>query len=141
MTSTSTVSTTCRTPGRTGRKNHPTSFQYVGPFQANGEPYPQIQFETDVAASEILCNTATGAGCTAPPIGAKFYPFWSLSPQSSAARVALTRCVWNFGNVLPTTTQTFGKDAQYGTPDVARFGGTLTSPSSPTRSSKAAANG
>jgi hypothetical protein len=109
-----------------GTANHPTSFQYVGPFQGNGRPYQKIQFETDVAASEILCNTATGAGCTAPPIGAKFYPFWSFSPSSSVLG-AFTRCVWNFGNVLPTTTQTFGKDAQYGTPDVARFGGTLAS--------------
>jgi hypothetical protein len=37
-------------------------------------------------------------------------------------------CTWNFGNVLPVTRNTFGKTAQYGTPDVARFGGTLTSP-------------
>jgi hypothetical protein len=109
-----------------GTANHPTSFQYVGPFQGNGRPYQKIQFETDVAASEILCNTATGAGCTAPPIGAKFYPFWSFSPSSSALG-AFTRCVWNFGNVLPTTTQTFGKDAQYGTPNVARFAGTIIS--------------
>jgi len=35
---------------------------------------PQIQFETDVAASENLCNVDTGAGCAAPPIGAKVYP-------------------------------------------------------------------
>ena len=38
-------------------------------------------------------------------------------------------CVWNFGNVLPNmTTQAFGKDAEYGTPDVARYGGTIISP-------------
>ena len=37
--------------------------------------------------------------------------------------------MWNFGNVLPgVTKRTFGKDAQYGVPDVARFGGTNTSP-------------
>jgi hypothetical protein len=36
-------------------------------------------------------------------------------------------CVWNYGNVIPGTVKTFGKDAQYGTPDVARFGGTSTS--------------
>jgi len=73
---------------------------------------------------------ATGAGCTAPPIGAKFYPFWSLS----FSRLALgrqTSCAWNFGNVLPHTLQTFGKDAQYGTPDVARFAGTIISPVQP----------
>ena len=37
-------------------------------------------------------------------------------------------CEWNFGNVLPRTFKTFGKDAQYGTPDLAIFGGTSTSP-------------
>ena len=109
-----------------GTRNHPTSFQYVGPFQASGKPYPQIQFETDVAASENLCNIATGAGCTAPPTGAQFYPFWSLSPSSSLLGL-FSKCVWNFGNVLPTTIQTFGKDAQYGTPNVARFAGTIIS--------------
>jgi hypothetical protein len=110
-----------------GSANHPTAFQYAGPFQANGKTYPQIQFETDLAASEALCNTQTGVGCTAPPIGAQFYPFWSLSPHPSALGSHVTSCVWNFGNVLPRTFQTFGKDAQYGTPDVARFGGTIIS--------------
>ena len=86
-----------------GTRNHPTAFQYAGPFQASGKPYPQIQFETDVGGSEALCNTATGVGCTVPPTGAKFYPFWSLSPQSSAVGSHLTSCVWNFGNVLPST--------------------------------------
>ena len=116
-----------------GTKNHPQSFEYIGPFQASGHPYPTIQYETDIAGSEILCNTATGAGCTAPPIGANFYPFWSLGSvtglggHSAAKGSSLGPCVWNFGNVLPTTRHTFGKDAQYGTPDVARYGGTLTS--------------
>jgi hypothetical protein len=110
-----------------GTRNHPTAFQYAGPFQANGRPYPQIQFETNVGASEILCDVATGNGCTVPPQGAKFYPFWSLSPQPSALGSHLTSCVWNFGNVLPRTFRTFGKDAQYGVPNVARFAGTSTS--------------
>ena len=74
-----------------------------------------------------LCNLTTGAGCTQPPIGSEFYPFWSLSPTSSALGSFSSRCVWNFGNVLPTTLKAFGKDAQYGTPDVARFAGTSTS--------------
>jgi hypothetical protein len=107
-----------------GTSSHPTAFQYVGPFQANGQPYPQIQFETDIGGSSNLCDTATGAGCTAPPISAKFYPFWSLSPTASLLG---TSCVWNFGNVLPQTIKTFGGDAQYGTPDVARYGGTIIS--------------
>jgi hypothetical protein len=111
-----------------GTRNHPTAFEYAGPFQASGKPYPQIQFETNVGASEILCDTATGNGCTVPPQGSKFYPFWSLSPLFPALGSHVTACVWNFGNVLPHTSNTFGKDAQYGTPNVARFAGTSTSP-------------
>ncbi|MGH3194608.1 MAG: hypothetical protein ACRDNT_01475 [Streptosporangiaceae bacterium] len=114
-----------------GSPNHPTSFQYVGPF-TNGHTYPQLQFETDVAGSENLCTTATGAGCTAPPIGAKFYPFWSLSPSLLAvASTHQTACAWTFGNRLPNTFKTFGGDAQYGTPNVARYGGTIISPVEP----------
>jgi hypothetical protein len=110
-----------------GTRNHPTAFQYVGPFQRNGNPYPQIQFESNVGGSSALCDVATGTGCTQPPIGSKFYPFWSMSPTFSALGSFSIRCVWNFGNVLPTTIQTFDKDAQYGTPNVARFAGTSTS--------------
>jgi len=110
-----------------GTRSHPTAFEYAGPFQANGKPYPKIQFETNVGASEILCDTGTGAGCTAPPQGSKFYPFWSLSQKHAVFGSLQSLCVWNFGNVLPTTFKDFGKDAQYGTPNVARFAGTSTS--------------
>jgi uncharacterized membrane protein len=111
-----------------GSRNHPSAYEYLGPFQASGKPYPQIQFESNVGASEILCDTATGAGCTVPPQGSDFYPFWSLVPPHSALGSHKNLCLWTFGNVLPDTLQTFGKDAQYGTPDVARFAGTSTSP-------------
>ncbi|HUY51078.1 MAG TPA: hypothetical protein VMV92_36150 [Streptosporangiaceae bacterium] len=105
-----------------GSPNHPTSFAYMGPF-SHGRSYPNIQFETDVAGSENNCDIATGTGCTAPPAGARFYPFWSLGHGSGAG------CVWNFGdNIAGQTVRNFGGDAQYGTPDIARFGGTLTSP-------------
>jgi hypothetical protein len=106
-----------------GSRNHPTAFQYLGPFQANGKPYPQIQFESDIGGSSFLCNTSTGVGCTVPPISANFYPFWSLSPSYSGISRG-TACVWNFGNVLPNTFKTFGKDAQYGSPDLSWYGGT-----------------
>ncbi len=110
-----------------GTRNHPTAFQYAGPFQRNGKPYPQIQFESDIGGSSALCNVATGAGCTVAPIGAQFYPFWSLSAQINPLGVRTTQCAWNFGNVIPGTVKTFGKDAQYGTPNVARYGGTIIS--------------
>ncbi len=118
-----------------GSPNFPTTFQYAGPFTVGGHTYPTVQYETDVGGSSNLCNVGTGAGCTVPPISAKFYPFWSLGPlatfgdrtaqASFASRAA--GCVWNFGNDQPRTVTDFGKDAQYGTPDVARYGGTIIS--------------
>ncbi len=108
-----------------GSPNFPTTFQYAGPFTASGQSYPQVQFETDAGGSEALCNTSTGANCTAPPLGAQFYPFWSLGSGKLAS--AGTACLWNFGNDEPTTLADFGRDGQYGVPDVARYGGTLTS--------------
>ncbi len=60
----------------------------------------------------------------APPLGAAFYPFWSLTNQSASGA-----CVWNFGNdIANVTTNDFGKDAQYGAPNVARYAGTVISP-------------
>jgi len=114
-----------------GSANHPTSFAYIGPFDAAGKTYPKIQFETDAPGSEFLCNTTTGANCVVKPLGSNFYPFWSLNNTQhlQGVRTPSRACVWNFGNVLPgVTKQTFGKDAQYGSSDVARFGGTNTSP-------------
>ena len=110
-----------------GGPNHPTAFQYAGPFQANGRPYPQVQFESDVGGSSALCNVATGDGCTVAPIGSQFYPYWSLSPQGNALGSHATACVWNFGKNLPNTVNDLGKDAQYGVPNVARYGGTIIS--------------
>jgi len=110
-----------------GSSNFPTSFRYIGPF-TNGHTYPNIQFETDAAASEALCHVGTGVGCTAPPISAKFYPYWTLTSTGRAQG----QCVWNFGaDIAGVTTNDFGKAAEYGTLDVARFGGTLTSPVTP----------
>ena len=66
-----------------------------------------------------------------PPAGAKFYPFWTLTSKEKIKGFRLPKgtCIWNFGNVIPgVTTQNFGKDAQYGQPDLAIFGGTSTSP-------------
>jgi len=114
-----------------GGPNHPTAFQYAGPFQRNGLPYPQVQFESDIGGSSALCDVATGEGCTVAPIGAQFYPYWSLSSQFNALGSHTAACVWNFGKNLPNTVNDLGKDAQYGTPDVARFGGTIISAPAP----------
>jgi hypothetical protein len=113
-----------------GSSDHPTVVQYAGPFMANGHPYPTVQFETDVAGSEFLCNTTTGTNCDVKPLGSKFYPFYSLNDTQTFKGLTTPAgaCVWNFGDVVKgVTTQTFGKDAEYGTPDVARYGGTVIS--------------
>jgi hypothetical protein len=112
-----------------GSPNFPESFRYVGPF-TRGHAYSRLQFETDIGGSEQLCNVANGRHCTAPPIGARFYPFWSLT--RSQLMPGLVRrhgaCVWNFGNTNPGVTKyAFGRDRQYGKPNTARYGGTLIS--------------
>jgi hypothetical protein len=113
-----------------GSANFPQSFEYWGPF-SNGKSYANVQYETNAPASEQLCNVSTGVGCVVPPIGApgKFYPFWSLTNKLALKGVTgKGACLWEFGNdIKGVTTHDFGKDAQYGTPDLARFGGTTIS--------------
>jgi hypothetical protein len=108
-----------------GGSNHPTAFQYVGPFQANGSPYPTIQFESDIGGSSALCNVSTGLGCVVPPISAKFYPYWTLTKNPGAAPG--TNCSWSFGGSLPNTARNFGGDAEYGSADLSRYAGTIIS--------------
>jgi hypothetical protein len=72
-----------------------------------GHRYPNLQFETDLPASEITtCQPGSLSGCTAPPPNSpgNFYPYWTQ------ARVG-GQCVWEFGNM--TNGRTFGKDHQY----------------------------
>ncbi len=116
-----------------GSPNVPTSIRYAGPFDAAGQTYPEVQFETDVAGSEFLCNVFNGNNCDAPPLGAKFYPFWTITKKKGQAvghgLFPVGACTWNFGNFIKgVTTRDFGKDAQYGAPDLARYAGTLISP-------------
>ena len=99
------------------RSNNATSLAFTAPrFAANGShhyngTYPIMQFETDVPASEATCNFNNGTGCTVP-----------LQERSStpsiAWRIRGTRCVFLFGNMTHDV-NTFGKDAQYGTPNLA----------------------
>jgi hypothetical protein len=115
-----------------GSSTYPTSFNYVGPFDAGGNAYPQIQFETGGEGEEQSCAFSTGQGCTIPAAGAAFYPFWTLaSPSTTAAQLPTSsgQCVWNFGNTIAgQTTDGLGGTGQYGHSDVSWFAGTLTSP-------------
>jgi hypothetical protein len=117
-----------------GSGGHPTPFSYIGPFTGSGNvPFPTVQFETNVGASEIFCDVGTGDGCTAVPAGAAFYPFWTLgkvagTPINPPDQSQRHTCGWSFGNdVRGATVNDFGGAAQYGVPDVSFFGGTLSS--------------
>jgi len=118
-----------------GTSSTPTSFRYVGPFDSAGHTYPQVQFETDAPASAFLCNVFTGNNCQAPPLAANFYPYFTMTNKAGQGVGSLFpagTCVWNFGNTIQNvTTMDFGKTAQYGTPAIDLFGGTLISTPAP----------
>lgn len=110
-----------------GTRNNATSLQ-IGSIFGNGmgpvsaargtsnykDTYPAFQLETDILASESTC-TPTGAGCTVPPPGAAFYPFYAQS----------SNCTFTFGNdIRGATVNDFGRDVQYGTPNLPWFFGT-----------------
>jgi hypothetical protein len=84
------------------------------------KPFPQMQFETDVLASESTCKPS-GHGCTVPPQGAAFYPFFAKSGTGDD-------CSFTFGNdIAGSTVNDYGKDAQYGSPNLPWFFGTASS--------------
>jgi hypothetical protein len=103
-----------------GTTHNATSLKFTAPLSAamgssnHKTPYPILQYETDVLASESSCQP-DGSGCTVPPPGAQFYPFYSVSSEGG--------CVFEFGN-LTHDVNDFGKDAQYGTPNLPWFFGT-----------------
>ncbi|HYX76097.1 MAG TPA: hypothetical protein VE757_02875, partial [Gaiellaceae bacterium] len=83
------------------QKLHPEPVVFTSPT-TNGHQYPTIQFEADLGAIESTCNTVTGAGCTNPPPGAAFYPFFSTRSDGGA-------CAWQEGgNFIPGTVNNFG---------------------------------
>ena len=87
--------------------------------------YPIMQFETGVGASEATC-TSNGTGCGVPPPAsnvpgasypaAQFYPFYSVADQGGNG------CIFLFGNNTHGVND-FGKDAQYGAPNLPWFFG------------------
>jgi hypothetical protein len=100
-------------PTSTTAGQFPAAFAQAQPT-SSGRRYPQVQFETDLSATEDGCNTTTGAGCVVPPPGpGHFYPYWTLAEDSLG-------CTWQFGNVR--TGEIFGGDSQYGAVDPTSMG-------------------
>lgn len=102
-----------------GSSNHPRplGIGYGGPNSLTSSgfagSYASMQFETDIPYTESACNPFTGSGCTVPPSGAAFYPFYSQGSNAST-------CFFIFGNdVAGIASNDFGKDAQYGSSNSA----------------------
>ena len=108
-------------PNQTTPNGFPSPFRQQQP-STDGQPYRQIQFQTDAVASEATCQPS-GAGCAVPAPGSpgNFYPHWTLANPGGS-------CRWEFGNM--TNGMSFGGTAQYGSPS-AWFFGTLEGPIMP----------
>ncbi len=124
-----------------GTRNNATSAQFSAPRSAAfgshdyNTQFPILQWETDVLASEKSCQR-DGTGCTVPPAGANFYPFFSVSGQhgdnastqvnTAGERNGDNSCAFEFGNMTHDVNN-FGQDAQYGTSNLPWFFGTASS--------------
>ena len=79
-----------------------------------------MQFDTEVGASDSNCMP-NGSGCNVPPTGSTFYPFFAQSGFGS-------HCVFTFGNdIRGATVNDFGRDVQYGKPNLSWFFGDFSS--------------
>jgi hypothetical protein len=95
-------------------KFHPTPIVFTSPLFSPAAAgtlanYDMTTFEADMPAIESSCNTSTGTGCTNPPAGAAFYPFYSIGIGKTGG------CAWQYGGAgITGTTNTFGDVNQYG---------------------------
>jgi hypothetical protein len=89
-------------------------------------PYPISFFETDVNATDPACQPS-GEGCAVPPPHARFYPYWSVQSTGSGADMSLRGCTLLFGNMSGSGIIDFGRDLEYGAPNLPWFFATNTS--------------
>jgi hypothetical protein len=86
---------------------------------SHGRPLERVAFETDLpriergepANHQPECDRVTGAHCVNPPVGAKFYPIYTLAKVNG-------RCMFQQGGThVPGTTNAFGGSSktEYGT--------------------------
>jgi hypothetical protein len=111
-----------------GSHNNATSFVIrsvkgggVGPMSKSDDgagyvqPFPIMQIETDVSASEQTCQP-NGVGCDVPPKHARFYPYYSFAGSSGSCSIL-------FGNISGSGVNTLGGSKQYGAPNLSWFFG------------------
>jgi hypothetical protein len=104
-----------------GTANHPGPWTFSSPqtlVAGTWTPgaYDSIQFESDMAAISATCNVFTGAGCTNPPTGANFYPWFHLVPSNGT-------CAWTLSNDIPGQLSNFGgEQAAWGSLELIDYG-------------------
>jgi hypothetical protein len=90
---------------------HPTPVMFTSPT-SRGRSYESAAFEADLPRIEAtdsggICDRATGANCTNPPPGARFYPFFTTTHNGPGA------CAWQEGGpYIPGTVKDFGGSAK-----------------------------
>jgi hypothetical protein len=102
-------------PARDAALN-PQSVLFSSPTFNGGQNYSRAAFEADLPRIEAadfggICDRSTGAGCSNPPPGSNFYPFYSTQDDASVG------CAWQLGGAnIPGTTNTFGgnSSAEFG---------------------------
>jgi hypothetical protein len=108
---------------RVDQRTHPEPVIFTSPTTVGGIDYSTIAFETDLPRIEDAVGPQpparpcrfTGVGCSNPPNGAQFYPFYSTRSDSGA-------CAWQEGgDFIPGTTNDFGGSSatEYGTVPLA----------------------
>jgi hypothetical protein len=89
-----------------GNPNHPGPLTFTSPQRrlANGtwgSSSTSVRFENDIPAVDGACDIFSGAGCSNPPNGAAFYPWFHLV-------TAHDKCAWTLSNDIPGQLSNFG---------------------------------
>jgi hypothetical protein len=87
---------------------HPQPIRLTSPLflaQDGGlQNFDRVAFETDIPEFDPNCDVLTGAGCSVPAKGMRFYPFYTTGTGPDG-----DGCRWQFGGgKIPGTTNDFG---------------------------------
>jgi hypothetical protein len=94
-------------------KYHPSSVTFTSPLFNGSQNYSRVAFEADLPRIEAAdfggsCDRFTGNGCTNPPPGSNFYPFYSTGTSTQNPSSG-GHCVWQLGGAfIKGTTNSFG---------------------------------
>jgi len=105
-----------------GDSNHPGPWTFSSPQSRDSQGnwssvITHTRFEADIPAVDAACNVITGAGCTVPPNGAAFYPWFHLITANGG-------CAWALSNDIPGQLNDFGGlQAAWGPLESTDFGG------------------